>query len=270
MEYLPFEVFRLPQSLCKQFKNTYYKLDVMKVLGKDHRKVFILLDTDCLWTKPDEKLDELIQSGELLLLDIYQSADPYSKVHHNLSMHDMGLLFKEIDPDYPTPFPVRYGGEVLAASGDKFCEMVSQLERLFEFLVREAQENRRSFAFANGQTIFEGNELPVNFVFNKHLFPVTDLHGYVKRVWASEEINNVKPTDLGVTIWHLPGEKSTGLALLFEQILDDNSLFWTVPIESFPQYLGEYVGIPERKHRLQIKPPSTFRKWVKRFTRYFV
>ena len=48
--------------------------DVLKALSQpDAGSHSLLLDSDCVWTRPDPKLARLVQSDTLLLLDADQS-----------------------------------------------------------------------------------------------------------------------------------------------------------------------------------------------------
>ncbi|HEY4491244.1 MAG TPA: hypothetical protein VI958_04550, partial [Acidobacteriota bacterium] len=91
---------------------------------------------------------------------------------------------------------------------------------------------------------------------------------YIKRIWSLPDLNNVEPQDLQRTIWHLPGEKNTGLMLLFDEALQPESRFWKLPLSEFTEYLGSYVGVPERKHTILPKP-KTFGSRVANFLKPF-
>ena len=253
IRYVPFELFRLPSGLSRYFKNIYYRLDVWRCLGEEAGPS-IVLDSDCLWTRPNRALDEQILSGRLLLLDNYKRKDPFLASPHNLSMSDMGLLYKQIDPSYPTAFPIWYGGELTAASGPVFAELSASLLDLHRFLVTQAQEHQQMFVFSNGSTMFDNDELYTNFVFNRGKLPIMDISDSAKRMWTLDSLNNITDNDLDLTLWHLPGEKETGLFLLFNEATNGNSGFWNVPIEEFPRYLGRYTGVPQREYVLRRQP----------------
>jgi hypothetical protein len=38
----------------------------------------------------------------------------------------------------------------------------------------------------------------------------------------------------------------TGFRSLFEECIDEPSRFWSTPLEGFPAYVGQYMGIPRR------------------------
>jgi hypothetical protein len=67
-------------------------------------------------------------------------------------------------------------------------------------------------------------------------------------------------------VWHLPGEKERGLALLYEQARDTRSMFWQTPLADFANYLGAFVGIPRRRHDV----PYSRMKRAERHARAFV
>ncbi|HJZ11561.1 MAG TPA: hypothetical protein VJ521_05400, partial [Acidobacteriota bacterium] len=178
-----------------------------------------------------------------------------------------GELYKRIDASYPTAFPIWYGGEIVASSKTGFHRMSEELLKLHRFLIN-AVESDQSYHFANGWSMFDGDELYCNFVYNKPLLPITEVGKYIKRIWSLPDLNNVEPQDLQRTIWHLPGEKNTGLMLLFDEALQPESRFWKLPLSEFTEYLGSYVGVPERKHTILPKP-KTFGSRVANFLKPF-
>ena len=66
-------------------------------------------------------------------------------------------------------------------------------------------------------------------------------------MWTMDDFNNIVQADLERVIWHLPAEKSRGLYLLFKEVIKEDTGFWDVDITKFNHYLGDYVGVPERK-----------------------
>jgi hypothetical protein len=204
-----------------------------------------LLDSDCLWTKHSETLKHIIGSEKILLRDIYERSDPFKKSPHNLSRADMGQLYSVIDPDYPEPYPIWYGGELIAGKNKNLRLIADELEKVFNISVNKNEKNK--LIFANGASIFDGDEFISNFVYNKRLVDIFEAKGYLKRIWTLDSLNNVELDDLKIPIWHLPAEKRTGLELLFNEVVNNKSEFWSVPLCDFNRYLGQYVGIPKKK-----------------------
>ncbi len=247
---LPFREFTPPRELSRSFRNAFYKMDVIRALGRlpDGTQA-VLLDADCICPNPlpPERL-----SGDCIqILDMYKRKDPQLRSPHNLSMADMGALFTTIDPTYPTPYPVRFGGEFVAGSASHLAHLAQLLRDAFDRAV--AASRLAPLRFANGQTIFDGCEFIFSYVCNSTAIPWSEASDLVKRIWTKPSLNNTSPEDLRLPFWHLLAEKRTGFQFLFQEVHRENSTFWTVPLDSFAAYLGEFVGVPVRKRTY--RPP---------------
>ena len=255
IHYLPFENYVPPESSGTKFRNAYYKLDVLKALsGLSHSDSSVLVDCDCLWIRNNPALEADAQSGELILYDIYQRTDPYDREPKDMSRADMGELYRELDESYPEKFPIWYGGEFVGGRHATLDTMTKQLDVDFAMMVSESK--KKQYVFRNGWNIFDGDEFQLSFVCNRGLFPIKEMSSYIRRIWSQEYLNNSRKEDLDLTIWHLPGEKERGLPLVFEEVIDRESDFWKVPMQELAEYLGGYVGIPERRKG----PPLPFKR----------
>jgi hypothetical protein len=75
---------------------------------------------------------------------------------------------------------------------------------------------------------------------------------FLKRIWTAFHYLNVVASDVNLPIWHLPSEKTGGIALLFKWLRQGKSL----PAD--PVKLGGLVGVPKR---------TTYLNW-KHFLKY--
>ena len=245
VRYMPFKNFN-PSVHSKIFKNAFYKVEAIAALGAEEVGS-ILLDTDCLWVQPCPELDEFINKDELLVSDIYERSDtPDLKGPHGQSMRDMGDLYKKIDPNYPCTTPIWYGGEVVGGSSKTMHSVAEKAKKVFDQVMKKAGEGV-FYNFENGKNFLDGNEQITSFVYNSGIVKVRHINDFIRRIWTYPDINNVREGDMSLAIWHLIGEKKTGLSLLFNEALNQNSKFWNIGLLDFKYYLGEYCGIPTRK-----------------------
>lgn len=260
IQILPFETFVPPSGSSKTFRNAFYKLDVIKALGEIENSSSILLDSDCLWTQPNEELKSIISCGKILLYDPFNRIDPFQREPAGLSRADIGKLYSSIDPDYPEPYPIWYGGELIAGRHNKLKKIAEELESFFHIVTKMAKEN--ALLFSNGQSIFDGDEFISTYVYNKQSYneqgvEIVEAGAYLKRIWTAYHLNTIEAPDINIPIWHLPSEKTSGLQQVFNEAIRDSSEFWRVPLQDFNRYLGEYVGVPEKKR-------YTWSQWLSR------
>jgi hypothetical protein len=65
-------------------------------------------------------------------------------------------------------------------------------------------------------------------------------------MWTHFEDFNVKPSDLMLTIWHLPAEKRFGFRTLYAELLDPRSQFWTGTPEEAVAVIRRHMGVPRK------------------------
>ena len=242
IRYLPFQHFKPPVGYSKSFRNAYYKLDVMKALAVEEGDS-ILLDSDCVWTKPYSEIKRLLQSDVVLLYDVYKS---YLKSHnsHYRTRIDMGNLYRKINPGYPKEEPVQFGGEFIAASSKNLKLITALLEEVYAEVIAKAKE--QPLQIDKDRSIFDGDEFIASYVYNHMPLPYVDAKNIIGRIWNALKYSNASEQHLELTIWHVPSEKTQGIPLLFNKVMDKQSAFWTTPLSEFNIYLGKYLGIPKQ------------------------
>src|ERR1017187_2958173 len=208
----------------------------------------ILLDVDCIWTKRDEDLFEVLMCGNnLLLQDTYQNSLRPDKKNHDLNMKDMSELYKTIPINsFKSEHAIRYGGELIGGSSEQLKIIANKLLLTIDYC-KEQYDLGNEIQFNNGFSIFSGMEFISSYIYNS--LPDVNIYDtfgkFSKRLWTNIQPNNVKEKDIELTIWHLPAEKDSGLKELFNEIIQDSSLFWEMNY-GFEFFLGKYVGIPKR------------------------
>ncbi|MEE9573732.1 MAG: hypothetical protein V3W20_11835 [Candidatus Neomarinimicrobiota bacterium] len=243
---LSFKRFVPPDNYSRIFQSGFYKFDVLKALEAENETKFIVLDIDCIWTKYDKDFFNLVKKEELLLYDVFEQIPPDEKISR-LSRSDMGTLFRKIVDDYPDDKPIRFGGEFLACDLNTLKTLNSKAHQLFHLIISRFGNNPPRFR--NRKRIFDGNEPFGSLLLNHGFVPWKDAQGFIKRIYSSTAINTVLPEDLDIPIWHMPDEKKHGIPLLFTLAVNNQSEFWSTPLEHFNVLLGGYLGVPVRIHR---------------------
>jgi hypothetical protein len=239
---IPFEAFKPPMGFSQNFKNAFFKLDVIKQLSLENDTHNLLLDLDCVWIRSAENLINSIESGLLLLYDNYEMTDPLKKIH-GMSMAEMGKVYQEIDPNYPTPYPILFGGEFIAGSNHHFRRITNDLTAAFHQILENYPQQPPMFC--HQQSIFDNDEYLTSFVYNRMEMSWTNAKQYIRRINTDMSYSSARPSDMDLTIWHLLDEKTQGFPLLYKEVINSKSFFWKVPLDKLSQYLGGYLGIPD-------------------------
>jgi hypothetical protein len=250
VKFHPFQHFNPPKGYSNTFKNAFYKMDVIKELGKETGN-FILLDSDCVWIKPVSTLNQMMDwDKEILLYDTFTSSDPSKRptnlTKDNLLKADVGKVFKQIDENYPIAEPHVFGGEVIGGNAQNLKIVGEELAKSFNHILTKYHSEAELPRFPNGKNIFSGMEYWTSMIYNQMPLPYRDARQYIRRIWTAFKVSSVKKTDFDLTIWHMPAEKKQGFPNLFQQSINPKSKFWTLSLDKFPAYMGEYLGITDK------------------------
>lgn len=259
IKYLPLEFYQIPPKYSTYLFGAFYKLEVLKALKEEADDESIcLLDSDCIWIKPCEAIKERISQNNILLYDVYKIADLDVK-KHGISRRDMYNFFSAISPGYTNVAPVRFGGEIVACNSQDLKILSDNLESEFMLVMDRISSLPK---FENGKKFLDGMEFFSSYVYNKIPIRWKDSGDILKRIWTTADVNNVSEDDVNLVIWHLIAEKSVGIPLLSQKILDQDPEHTETPDELLYEYFGGFVGIPER--RVSVKKTSFMRTLIPR------
>lgn len=241
---LPFKEFKPPPGYSKNFKNAFYKLDVMKALGEFPEDQYsIVVDSDCVWVKPEHNLLEIMKQNKVLLYDVYRSFKVKKGKYHEVRLK-MGKLYKEIDSSYPVIEPIQFGGEIVGASSNNFKIITTQMQDVFKKILSIYHD--QPLRLDENRKILDGMEMLTSYIYNIMNIEKHDLQEHIARIWNTLRSSTASEANMDLTIWHMPSEKTQSFPLLFNKVIDRQSKFWTVPLSRFKFYLGSYLGVPKQ------------------------
>ena len=194
---------------------------------------FVILDSDCIVNRPLDALFAEIRRHGLLALPM-----PYSETHNinGVTREDMRRIYAELDGSDPGDNPVYYGGEIFAAT----LPVIRQINRMAPGVWKEMMDR-----FRDRRPKLNEEAHFLSYCYHK-IGGFGSLEGFIKRIWTSPHYSNVAPEDAQLPIWHLPSEKTGGIALLFKRFVADDKV-------AVPEDAGEYLGVPRRKKYLDLK-----------------
>ncbi len=144
---------------------------------------------------------------------------------------------------------IRYfGGEAFGVTVTAVRDLADKIDDLWDQnleLIRQASPN------INEEAQFL-SILYAHFCYKQGTF-----NPYIKRIWTTFHHKTAHADDLRLSLWHLPSEKRTGLADLFQDVKVPGSPFWSLPVgDPFRRYLAKKVGVPERSPRKYVRDLS--------------
>ncbi len=245
--------WQTPEGYFGKWRNQFYIFDILQFIENqygshpDDEPAFIVLDSDCIINRPLDELFALIRQHDLLALPM-----PYSETHNinGVTREGMRQIYAELDGSDPGNNPVYYGGEIFAATLPAIRKINAMAPGVWENMLER---------FRSGRTKLNEEAHFLSYCYHK-IGGFGSLEEFIKRIWTSPHYSNVQPEDTGLPIWHLPSEKTGGIALLFKKMDLGN---WK------PDELGGYLGVPNRTKYLNLKHYLKYTllyRWLKKST----
>jgi hypothetical protein len=229
--------YRIPRTKFGSFGNQFYILDIIKYAASSALSRLVVLDSDCVWLRGADALGHAIDCYGILAYDL---GLPASQIENGIAVGDLPTLGSALGfPARRSP-SVYAGGEVFAATREACRDLVPMIEALWL--------NNLS-ALARGEPSLNEEAQFLSVLYLHRGIAMDTANPFLRRIWTTFRHRDGRPSDLDLTIWHLPAEKKTGFSSLYPIVLDPNSLFWTGGETSNRALLANSFGIPRRSAR---------------------
>lgn len=228
--------WQTPEGYFGKWRNQFYIFDILQFIENQEisdPSALLVLDSDCIIHASLTPLFEEISRKGLLVLPM-----PYGEDFNinGITRRDMRNIYTELDGSDPGTPPLYYGGEVFAAT----LPVIRQINAIAPAIWKNMLERHR-----NGHIKFNEEAHFLSYCYHK-IGGFGLLDRFIKRIWTSPKYNNVAPEDAQLPIWHLPSEKTGGIALLFRYLANGDKRWMDTD-------LGKYLGIPKRRKYLDFK-----------------
>jgi len=226
---------RVPPGFHGQWQNQFFVLDCLRALAgvAEPRESVVLLDSDCLVTRPLDELDDVVQRHGRAF---YPVAFPAEAVVNGLSRVDLATLAAELHGGCEESELPYLGGEFFAFRADLLTEDLDRIDKAFAWTLDRAQ--------AGLSRPNEEAQL-ITVVVAPGLSGEEFVEKTIRRIWTQPwQLRNADPADLDLAVWHVPAEKRTGLPRVHRAYLTADSWFWTSSREEWLERVGRLVGVP--------------------------
>lgn len=243
--------WQTPPGYFGSWRNQFYIFDILQFFEKqvyDDDTPLLVFDSDCIVNRPLEGLFDAVKANGLLALPIQHTLEDNI---NGITRKDMRVLFTMLSGNDPGAEPVYYGGEVFAATPPVVRRINAMMPDIWKIMLQYHSEGKIKF---NEEAHF------LSYCYAQ-IGEFGSIEPFIRRIWTSTRYNDVKPSDVQLPVWHLPSEKTGGIAILFRWLRQGK------PMPTEPYRLGGVLGIPKRtiyfnwKHFLKYTP--FYRLWLK-------
>jgi hypothetical protein len=217
-----------------QFGNVLYLFDVVKYLAEHvERGTILILDPDCVWIRPVDALAALVEAHGAVFYDSGYRPD---ESNNGLTRLELAAAAAMADGEPP----VFVGGELYAVTAAENRRIAQSIDACLEWNEARCRQGRPPLVT---------EEHFLSLIACRRGYDTAAAAAHIKRIWTALRHRTAAPSDIDLTIWHLPAEKRTGFAALFEEIVRDPACFSAIPQgEDFIRYLGGFFGVPRPSH----------------------
>lgn len=199
--------YPLPTDYFDRFRNQFFEFSIIEYMANAMQAEdgLLLLDSDCVFSRPAAPLFSLLQKEESAITYVVDIEREYQV--HGVTGDDMKAICGDWGLDLKEN-PYYCGGEVLLANGSFLKKVADHFPALFGDML---ERNKK------GMPKFNEEAHTLTYYYYKHKANMNGLKPFVQRLWTNRNyFRNVDGNSKDLMIWHLPNEKTTGFARLFE------------------------------------------------------
>ncbi|WP_207532063.1 hypothetical protein [Desertivirga arenae] len=229
--------YKTPKGYHGCFQNQFYEFSILEHIALNNNNPedkYLILDSDCLFIKPAFRLFQEAEKNGFISFEIDSPAD---YVINGLSRRQMQKVFSELLEKEVAEVPSYHLGEFLLCS-------VGNIKKIYQDFLELWPKLLQRHALGLDKLNEEAHTL-------SYLYYKNDLHPsrnniFIKRIWTNPLFyRNVSTTDVNLTIWHLPAEKTFGFAKLYELfVLKSNNYGRSILNYEYQEMVQEAMTVP--------------------------
>jgi hypothetical protein len=227
---------KTPKGYFGAFQNQFFEFSILEHIAKSKANpsdLYLILDSDCIFVQPARGLFKAAQANGYISFEI---DSPVTHKINGLSRMDMKVLFaamlgKDIDD-----IPPYHLGEFLLCNAAIIRKLYQDFSELWPQLL---------LRYEAGKPKLNEEAHTLSYLFYKNGFQPSTVNPYIKRIWTNPVFyRNVSPEDANLVIWHLPAEKTFGIAKLYRFLIRQQAFGTRLSKEAFTELLCKTFGIP--------------------------
>lgn len=227
--------YKTPKGYYGAFQNQFYEFSILEHIAKNSEAAadqYLVVDSDCIFLKPAAPLFKEA-SGFISFEDEVKP----DYVINGLSRNDLKALYEELMQTTLQGIPSYHLGEFLLCSVENIKKIFADFEALWPQLLER---------HAAGRMKFNEEAHTLSYLYFKNGFRAAKSNTYMRRIWTNPLFyREVRPSDVNLTLWHLPAEKTFGLRDLYDIFMNENNGFGLdMSNEKYHDTVQKSLGVP--------------------------
>jgi hypothetical protein len=229
--------YKTPKGYFGMFQNQFYEFSILEYIVRNNNNPddkYMILDSDCIFLKPASQLfKEAAKKGFLSFEDECTT----DLVIHGLSRRNMKTVYEDLLGREINEIPGYHLGEFYLCSVKNTRTIFSGFEELWPVLLKR---------FDQGLPKFNEEAHTLSYLYYKNGFEASEDKTLMKRIWTNPLFyRNVSATDTKLVVWHLPAEKTFGIAKLYDYFMNQSVNYgFKISDTNYVNYVQRTLGIP--------------------------
>lgn len=229
--------YKTPKGYYGAFQNQFYEFSILEHIAKNSKApndLYLIVDSDCIFLKPAAPMfAEAAVNGFLS----YEDDVKPDYVINGLCRNDLKSLYEDLMQTKLTEMPSYHLGEFLLSSVKNIKTFFADFSELWPQLLQR---------HAAGRTKFNEEAHTLSYLYFKNGFRAAKTKPHMRRIWTNPLFyREVRTSDLDLTLWHLPSEKTFGLRGLYDAFMNETNNFgFDIRNETYQALVQKELGVP--------------------------
>jgi hypothetical protein len=203
--------YKTPKGYFGSFQNQFFEFSILEYIAQNRHEptdLYLIADSDCVFIRPAKRLFHAAEPNGFISFEI---DSPVDHQINGLSRLDMQVLFAEMLGKEVEEIPSYHLGEFLLSSNSHIKKLYADFLELWPVLLERHEKGLKKL---------NEEAHTLSFLYFKNGWKAAKQNLFMKRIWTNPVFyRNVDPSDLKLTLWHLPAEKTFGIARLYDYLL---------------------------------------------------
>lgn len=252
--------YKTPSNYFGSFQNQFYEFSILEHIAQNNQNLqdnYLVVDSDCIFIKPVQRLFDAAAPQGFISFE-----DPVKPdyIINGLSRNDLKTIYQELLGTTITEIPSYHLGEFLLCSVKNIQKIYADFVELWPQLLERNQK---------GLMKFNEEAHTLSYLYFKNGFRASTDASFMRRIWTNPVFyREVRNSDTGLIIWHLPSEKIFGIQSLYNLFFNKLSNYgFQLSNPDFINKVSKAVSVPRLPFRARLKyyAVSYFKALKKRF-----
>lgn len=238
--------YKTPKGYYGAFQNQFYEFSILEYISKNSvndANQYLILDSDCIFIKPVDNL--FTEASKQGFISFEDEVKP-DYVINGLSRNHLKSLYEDLLGRQISEIPSYHLGEFMLSSAANIKKFFTDFEKLWPCLLERN---------AAGKSKFNEEAHTLSYLYFKNGFRAHPNHTFMRRIWTNPLFyREVRDTDIELSIWHLPAEKTFGIYKLYELFVQNSPSFgFNISNDVFINIVQKVIGVPHLPFKMKIE-----------------